>query len=368
MSTARTLDGSSAGGQFLRTALGLSVVTGDPITVENVRGDRPDPGLGHQHLAVLETMTDVCDADTSGDELGSETVEFDPGRSSDGGSLPIDSGESHLEGGHYRVDIGTAGSVTLLFDALLPLAAVLESPLSVTATGGTDVKWSPPIEYLRSVKLPLLRRFGLVAACEVDRRGFYPAGGGRARLSLGPSRLEPLDLRERGQFEGIRLYSTEAAALADSDVASRQIDGALDRLSSAGVGADIDPGGDPIDPLERRETTAASDSPGSAIVIRIDHGTGRAGVSALGERGTPAERIGARAASDAVTFVDEAAPIDRHLADQLMMVLALAGGAIRIPTITDHVAGSRELLEAFDVPVAIERDGTGPRIAVRTRE
>ncbi len=91
-------------------------------------------------------------------------------------------------------------------------------------------------------------------------------------------------------------------------------------------------------------------------------------MSALGERGTPAERIGARAASDAVTFVDEAAPIDRHLADQLMMVLALAGGAIRIPTITDHVAGSRELLEAFDVPVAIERDGTGPRIAVRTRE
>ncbi|MEY7851271.1 RNA 3'-terminal phosphate cyclase [Natrarchaeobius sp. A-rgal3] len=360
------LDGSDAGGQFLRTALGLSVAFGDPIRVENVRGDRPDPGLAHQHLAVLETIADVCDAETSGAELGSESVEFDPGLQEGGELHSYGRGRNRLEGGRYRVDIGTAGSVTLLFDALVPLAAVLESPLSVTATGGTDVKWSPPIEYFGLVKLPLLRRFGLVAACEIDRRGFYPDGGGRATLHLAPSRFDPLDLTERGQLEGIRLYSTEAAALADSDVASRQVEGALERLSSvtdefcAARASDSD---SPT-PLERRETTAASDSPGSAVVIRIDHETGVSGFTALGERGTPAERVGAQAADAAIEFLGGTAPVDRHLADQLLATLALAGGELHVPTMTDHVASSCELLEAFDVPVEVDRDGANRRLTV----
>ncbi|GAB3677343.1 RNA 3'-terminal phosphate cyclase [Halopiger thermotolerans] len=346
----RELDGSSAGGQFLRTALGLAVLKNEAIRLEHVRGDRSTPGLRHQHLAVLETMAEICDADVSGAEVGAETVEFDPGLSTGADSRSNARRHPQLEGGEYAVDIGTAGSVTLLFDALLPLATILESPLRVTATGGTDVKWSPPLDYFRRVKLPLLRRYGLTAACEVDRRGFYPDGGGRATLHLGPSELEPIELAERGPLEALRIYSTESESLADRDVAFRQVEGALERLAV-----------DEIEPAERCETTAASSSPGSALVVRLDHGTGIAGFAALGERGKPAERVGEDAADAANRFLerDDAAPVDRHMADQLLVFLAIAGGRVRVPEVTDHVAASRELLEDFGASIDLDEDDGG---------
>ncbi|TMT87699.1 RNA 3'-terminal phosphate cyclase [Haloterrigena sp. H1] len=350
MTSPRVLDGSSAGGQFLRTALALSVLANEPIRLENVRGDRPDPGLAHQHLAVLETIAHVCDADVSGAELGAKTIAFEPGLETDGKRT----GRGQLAGGEYDIDIGTAGSVTLLFEALLPLATVLESPLSVTVTGGTDVAWSPPLDYFRYVKLPLLRRLGLAAACEVDRRGFYPAGGGRATLQVAPSTLEWVDLVDRGPIEGLRVYSTESASLADRDVAHRQADGALERL-----GRDATP-----DLEERCETTADSACPGSALVLRLDHGTGVAGVSALGERGTPAERVGEDAADAAIRFLEGNAPVDRHMADQLLIVLAVAGGRVRIPTVTDHVETGCALLEDFGIDVDRKRDGEATVVSV----
>ncbi|ELY61554.1 RNA 3'-terminal-phosphate cyclase [Natronococcus amylolyticus DSM 10524] len=348
----RELDGSDAGGQFLRTALTLSVLENEPVRLEHVRGDRPNPGLANQHLAVLETLAAVTDAEVSGGELDAETVEFEPGRSSTGG----------LEGGSYAVDIGTAGSVTLLFDALLPLATVLEAPLSVTATGGTDVEWSPPLDYLRQVKLPLLGAHGLVASCEVDRRGFYPNGGGRATLRIAPSSLEPLALERRSELEGVRLYSTESASLADQDVAHRQLEGALERLDLAGADRNVDDGSnedDQLEVLERQERTAESPSPGSALVIRVDHGTGIAGFDALGERGKPAERVGEDAADAANRFLEGDAPVDRHMGDQLLVFLALAGGRVRIPRVSDHVETSRALLEAFGREIDLERREEG---------
>ncbi|MBZ6494157.1 RNA 3'-terminal phosphate cyclase [Natrinema longum] len=351
--TPRELDGSSAGGQFLRTALALSVLANEPVRLEGVRGDRPTPGLGHQHLAVLETMAAIADADVSGAELGRETIAFDPGLDGTGHGSE-EPARSRLEGGEYAVDIGTAGSVTLLCNAVLPLATVLESPLSVTVTGGTDVAWSPPLDYLRYVTLPLLRRFGIQAACEVDRRGFYPDGGGTVTLRLAPSRLESIDLVKRGSLEGLRLYSTESASLADRDVASRQADGALERLNR-------EPG---LEPTERCETTAASPSPGSAMVLRVDHGTGVAGFTALGERGKPAERVGEDAADATTRFLEGVAPVDRHMADQLLVFLALAGGRVRVPAVTDHVETRCELLEAFGVEVGLERDGETAVVSV----
>ncbi|QSW99995.1 RNA 3'-terminal phosphate cyclase [Haloterrigena alkaliphila] len=353
MTTVRELDGANAGGQFVRTALTLSILENEPVRIENVRGNRSTPGLRHQHLAVLETLAELCDADVSGAELGTETIEFDPGLESTPDATGWSGrGRGSLPGGEYAVDIGTAGSATLLFDALLPLATVLEDRLTVTATGGTDVAWSPPLDYVRRVKLPLLRQFGLEATCEADRRGFYPDGGGRVRMDLDPSQIEPIELVERGSLEGVRLYSTESESLADRDVAHRQAEGALERLDSD------------LEVLERRERAVASPSPGSAIVLRIDHGTGIAGFTALGERGKPAERVGEDAADAANRFLDRegadasapAPPVDRHVADQLLVFLALAGGRLRIPAVTDHVAANRALLEAFGADIDLERD------------
>lgn len=326
------LDGADAGGQFVRSALALSALEDEPVRIENVRGDRSTPGLRPQHLAVLETMATVCDAEISGAEVGSQTIEFDPGG---------------VSGGRYAVDIGTAGSVTLLFDALLPLATRLSSRLSVTVTGGTDVKWSPPLDYLRYVKLPLLCRHGLDAAVEVSHRGFYPKGGGEATLHLGPSTLEPINLEQRGGLEAVRLYSTEADSLADRGVAHRQAEGALERLDLEDEGLEV---------AERVLATTASPSPGSAVVIRVDCGETLAGFSALGERGKPAERVGEDAADAANRFFEGDAPVDEHMADQLLVFLALAGGRVRIPAVTDHVRTSLALLEAFGMAVDLEEE------------
>lgn len=229
----------------------------------------------------------------------------------------------------------------------------------MTVTGGTDVKWSPPLEYVRRVKLPLLRRFGLTAACEVERRGFYPDGGGTATLRLAPSRLEPIELTERGSLEGVRIYSTESESLADRDVAFRQAEGALERLALDEHDLAV---------LERRETTVASPSPGSALVLRVDHGTGIAGFDSLGARGKPAERVGEDAADAVNRFLEHASgtvengtetapPVDRHMADQLLVYLALEGGRVRVPAMTDHVKTSCELLEAFGADVVLEGEG-----------
>ncbi len=330
----RELDGSAAGGAFVRTALALSAIDGEPVRIENVRGGRSTPGLRPQHLAVVQTLAAIRNAAVSGDEVGAETVVFEPEAS---GSIP---------GGEYEVDVDTAGSLTLLVDALLPLSTALEGRLSLTATGGTDVAWSPPLDYLRTVKLPLLRRHGLSAAVEVDRRGFYPAGGGRIQLHLAPSSIEPIRLGSDAALDAddLRLYSTEAAGLSDSAVATRQLEGALDHLALDG------------EPTERVARTAASDSPGSAIVIRLAPG---AGVSALGEPGKPAERVGREAADAAEQLLDGGSPVDRHAADQLLVFLALAGGRLRIPTVTDHVETGLELLEAFGHGLSVE---TGPTV------
>ncbi|MFP8957314.1 RNA 3'-terminal phosphate cyclase [Natrialbaceae archaeon A-CW3] len=367
-----TLDGSDAGGQFLRRALTLSVLTGEAIRLESVRGNRPNPGLANQHLAGLEMMAAICDADVSGAELEAETVTFDPGL------------EGVIPGGEYTVEVGTAGSLTLLIDSLLPLAHGLEGPLTLTATGGTDVAWSPPVDYLRHVKLPLLRRYGLQASLEVDRRGFYPAGGGRLRLQLAPSTFDPLELIQRGRLAGVRVYSTCATSLADADVGRRQAGGALERLRSGVEGRresedeDEDNGeSQPLEVFERVETVAESRCPGSVIVLGLvfEGGVGAsdssshrvlAGFSALGEPGKPAERVGEEAADDALAFLESDGTVDRYLADQLLDHLALAGGRIRVSTVTDHVETSARLLETFGVD--LEREGDGSTTILRVAE
>lgn len=325
------LDGAEGGGQLLRTALALSAIVGTPFRMTDVRGGRPEPGLRPQHLAAVRVLADICDAGIGEIDVGATELVFEPGEP---------------RAGTYEVDIGTAGSVTLLFDAVLPLAAAIDAPLAVRARGGTDVRWSPPMAYYRRVKLPLLRRHGVPAAVDVDRPGFYPDGGGVARLSLGPAALDPLDLVDRGDLEGVRIHSLASADLADRSVAERQADAA-----AAGF--------DDADVVERTVVNADAASPGSAVVVGLTYERGIAGFDALGEPGTPAEEVAAGAVDAARTFRAGSAAVDRHLADQLVPFLGLAGGRVAIPAVTDHVATVVDLLDAFGVGVRIEeRDET----------
>ncbi|MFB6080656.1 MAG: RNA 3'-terminal phosphate cyclase [Haloferacaceae archaeon] len=327
------LDGSGGGGQVLRSALAFAALTGEPFHATGIRGGRPEPGLRPQHLAAVELVGDVCDAAVSDAAVGSRELTFRPG--------PVG-------GGRYTAAIGTAGSVALLFDAVLPLAAAVEDPLVVVARGGTDVKWAPTMAYYRTTKLPLLRRHGLHAVVEVDRPGFYPVGGGRATLRVAPSTLSRFDLTARGAFAGARIHSLAAPALAEAEVAERQAARATARLDDAGLAA-----------VERTVRYADADSPGSAVAVRLDYGDALAGFDALGERGTPAETVAETAVADALAFHGGTAAVDRHAADQVLPFLALAGGRMRIPEATEHVETGTGLLAAFGFEASVERDGDG---------
>lgn len=327
------LDGSGGGGQLLRTALSLAAVSGEAFEMRGIRGERPNPGLRPQHLAAVRAVADVTGAGVEGASEGSERLEFHPG--------PIESGR-------YVVDVGTAGSLTLLFDTLLPLAHGLEGTIALTAGGGTDVRWAPTMDYFRRVKLPLLRRHGVPVAVDVTRRGFYPTGGGEATLQLSGARVEPLSLERADGPVSARVYSVATEGLADREVAERQADAAREGLAASDVAV-----------TGRVVEYAAARSPGSAIAIRLEGAGALAGVDALGERGTPAEAVADAAVERAVATRDSGAAVDVHLADQLLVFLALAGGHASIPRVSDHVETNLAVLDAFGYEVsAASADGS----------
>ena len=323
------IDGGAGGGQVVRTAVTLAALSGQAVTVDDVRGDRSTPGMRPQHVAAVEAAAALCSATVEGATTGAETLVFDPGP---------------LRADDVAVDVGTAASIPLMFDAVLPLATALAEPATVTATGGTDVEWSPPMDYLRRVKLPLLSVAGLEADLSVDRRGFYPVGDGEATLSLRPSSVDGLDVTDRGDLRRVEVRSVAAADLADAEVAERQAAAAAD-----GLGVDA-----PVDADATYEETAC---PGSVVTLLAVCDRSRAGFSALEEPGTPAEAVAAAAVEDFERFYAGPAAVDRHLADQLQVPLALGGGRVTAPAVTGHLETNREVLESFGYDATVEARG-----------
>jgi RNA 3'-terminal phosphate cyclase (ATP) len=342
------LDGSAGGGQQLRTALSLSLVTGESFRMTDVRANRSDPGLKHQHRGAVRLAGEIGDAEITGDELDATEVEFAP---------------ETVAGDPVEIDLRTAGSVTLLFDVVLPLAVALEESLTVTAHGGTDVAWSPTTDFLRHAKLPLLADHAFDADLSVVRRGFYPAGGGTATLTVHPSDPSPFDLTERGPVESVAVHSVASESLADPEVAERQADAAVERLHDAEPDLAV---------AEPEVGYSGSASPGSAVAVVADCPPGRAGFDALGEKGVPAEEIADRAVEPLLAWLDAggadtegsetAPPVDAHLADQLLVPLALAGGEVRVPRVTDHVRTNCETIRAFGFAVSISESEDGSAV------
>jgi RNA 3'-terminal phosphate cyclase (ATP) len=334
-----TLDGSRGGGQQVRTALSLSAVTGRPFRMEHVRANRPNPGLQAQHLAAVEAVAAVTDATVTGAERHSETLTFTP---------------ESPRGGDVAVDVTTAGSVTLVCDAVLPLATVLDEELSLTVTGGTDVKWSPPLEYLRRVKLPLLERAGLAAAVQVDRRGFYPVGGGAVTLDVGPSRLDPIRLTTREELERVRIDAVVSESLSEAAVAERLVETAAERVRGLdGVDAEAVT-------IDATVTYVSTASPGAVLTVVADAGRSRVGFDCVGERGKRAEDVATEAVSSFSEWFSTGAPVDKHMADQLAPWVALAGGTVRVPEVSAHLRTNVDVIRAFDYEVTLDRTDEGP--------
>lgn len=326
-----TIDGSygEGGGQILRTALALSAVLNRPVLIEKIRAGRRNPGLQAQHLAGVRASTEVTRAEVEGARVGSVSLRFVPG------------GITH---GQYRWDVGTAGAISLVLQTILIPLALARAPSHISITGGTHVPWSPPFPYLEQVLLPVLEDMGLRATLTLKRWGFYPKGGGMVEGKVEPSTLRPLTLTRRGPVEGI--VGLSAVAGVPLGVAERQRDRALSRLEALGVPCRID-----IRPVEAK-------NPGTILFLLVMCSGGRAGFSSLGEKGKPAERVADEACDEVFAYLERAGVADPHLADQLLLPMALAPGSSSVTTtrVTEHLVTNRWVVEQF-LPGRVRIDG-----------
>ncbi|MCE4612495.1 MAG: RNA 3'-terminal phosphate cyclase [Desulfurococcales archaeon] len=318
-----SIDGSmgEGGGQILRTSVSLAAVLGLPIRVYNIRAKRKNPGLRPQHLNAIRAIAEISGGRLVGAEIGSTVIEFYPGE---------------IRGGRYVINIGTAGSVTLVLQALIPVMGFAPSRISVRIMGGTDVPMSPTIDYFREVFTPLLERCGLRVEISLLRRGHYPRGGGivEAKVEEPPGSLKPVNLEERGSLLEIRGRSH--AVRLPSHVASRQA------LSARGI-LERELGREAL--IEEEWYAPGRDphlGPGSGITLWAVFSNSIMGSDALGERGKPAERVGEEAARKLVEDVRTGTSLDRHASDMLPLYAALARGESRL-------TGSRLTMHAITV-------------------
>jgi len=322
------IDGSfgEGGGQVLRTAVALSALLEKEVYVKNIRGKRPNPGLRPQHMTAIKAVAALSDAETKGLEIGSTDLRFTPRKKMSGS---------------FRFDVGTAGSISLVLQALMPAAAFSSGRTEFEITGGTDVRWSPTIDYVRLVVLPNLSKLGYLAQLELIRRGHYPKGGGRVSMTVQPCKgLTPLRLTERSEIKGVRGISH--CVRLPAHVAQRQAAVAqevLKKIDQLDVSVELETYPDGTDPHI---------APGSGIVLYTDNEPGRVlGADSIGERGRLAEEVGRQAATQLAEEIESGAPVDRHMSDILIPYLAVADGSseFRTSQITMHTITNARIAE-----------------------
>ena len=326
-----TLDGSigEGGGQILRTALSLSLITGQPFRLQRVRAHRPRPGLQRQHLASVEAAARVSGGHVSGATLGSTEVAFEPG--------PV-------RPGAYRLAVGTAGSATLVLQTILMPLVLAAGPSRLVLEGGTHNPWAPPFDFLAQAFLPLVARLGPRFGSRLERWGFYPAGGGRFEVEVLPAAepLRRLEIGPRGALKASRVFGV-AAGLPRA-IAARSVETALGHLRLPQAYVDI------------REV--ASDGPGHALLIELLFEHLSAIVTGFGEKGVRPEEMATAAAEEAREFLDAGVPVGTHLADQLLLPLALAGGSFLTLAPTAHTSTNLGVVRRF-LPVDLRCEPQG---------
>jgi RNA 3'-phosphate cyclase len=318
-----TINGSEGegGGAVIRIALALSAVTGKPFRITQIRAKRPRPGLQPQHLTCVKALAEICNAEVIGAELGSQLLTFTPNK---------------IKAGKFRFDIGTAGSVTLLLQALLPAIIHAPAPVEIELFGGTNVAWSPPIEYFQHIFCDALKKFGVGIFSETLKFGFYPKGGGHIKVVASPcTQLKKIELIETGKLKAFEVYALASKNLEKADVCKRAIDTFIKNLGlENSVRADA------------RYIETLSD--GFSLLGLASYEHCRLGASMLGERGRRAEDVGQDASYELLREINSGACVDKHLADQLLIYMALAGaGKIKTSEITEHTRTNTQVIEKF---------------------
>jgi RNA 3'-terminal phosphate cyclase (ATP) len=317
------IDGSygEGGGQILRTALTLAVLTERPTRIEHIRAGRRNPGLRPQHLTAVRAAAAICDAQVEGDELGSQMVTFAPSGPARAGEYAFDVADA-AEG-------GSAGSVGLVLQTVLLPLALADEASYVVLKGGTHVAWAPSIAYLEHVFLPTLARMGPQVEIDLVQWGFYPAGGGEAHVHIDglSDPLTSLMLTERGELQ--RVWGIAAVTNLPSHIPQRMANRTRNVLAETDIQITAK-----VEPRRLRSV-----GPGAGIFLFAAYEHARAGFTAYGRKGLPAERVAEAACQELLAHHRAGQPVDPHLGDQLVLPLALAEGESRLVTsrVTQHL-------------------------------
>jgi RNA 3'-terminal phosphate cyclase (ATP) len=358
------VDGSfgEGGGQVLRTALALSVITGRQTRIYNIRAGRKNPGLAAQHLTGVLAAAAICGASVRGAEIGSTEVFFSPGARGVGGSS-------------YEFDVTeavgrrSAGSATLVLQTIFLPLVLSGRAVGLRLRGGTHVAWSPPFDYFSDVFLPTLSRMGVDAGCSLDAWGFYPVGGGEVSVRVAGSRspwdargaaesiaagvhagnpsvatgrrIHPLRLVDRGEI--VCVTGRAVVANLSKEIADRMARRASDILGEKGIDTEIS------------SLRVGGKSTGAGVFLTARYAQSVAGFSALGKKGLPAERVALEACRELFAFHKTGAAVDAHLADQLMLPMSLAAGRseMTIERVTSHLVTSAHVIRRF-LPAVID--------------
>jgi RNA 3'-terminal phosphate cyclase (ATP) len=326
MSEMILIDGSQGegGGQILRTALALSLVTGRPFRIDQIRAGRRKPGLLRQHLTAVQAAVEFSGARVTGASLGSTSLLFEPSR---------------VTGGDRRLAVGSAGSVTLVLQAILPALLVADRPTRLTLEGGTHNPGAPPFDFLAKAFLPLLRLMGARAVATLESHGFYPAGGGRFVVEVDPcQKLQPLNLVDRGETT-IRVRCL-LSSLPDT-IARRELGTVRRRLGLDRMAGDLE--------------TIQSPGPGNVLMIEIASAQVTEVVTGFGMKGVTSEQVANAACDEVQAYLSSGAPVGPYLADQLLLPMALAGaGAFLTLAPTSHTTTNASVIGRFlDAPIVM---------------
>lgn len=324
------IDGSygEGGGQVLRSSLALSMVTGIPFQIKNIRSGRKKPGLMRQHLTAANAAAEICDGEVKGNRIGSTDLFFSPGR---------------VKPGSYHFAVGTAGSCTLVFQTILPALLLLKGPSQITLEGGTHNPYAPPFDFLDRVFLPLVSRMGPKVSARLMRPGFYPAGGGKFEVDIEPDiMLKPLDLSETGR----PIYRKACARTArlPINISHREI-----KVVRRILG------------WHREELFTEeiknSKGPGNILTLELAYENISEVFTGFGERGVPAETVAKRTAKLLNEYLSAGVPVGKYLADQILIPMALAGtGSFITLAPTRHTITNAEILKKFlDVRISMNR-------------
>jgi RNA 3'-terminal phosphate cyclase (GTP) len=301
------IDGAIGYGQVLRTAVALSALTLKPIRIFNIRKGRSKPGLMPQHLAGVKAAGEFCNAEIKGLGIGSTEIEFVP---------------KELNITDRKIDIGTAGQISLLLQTLTPLLIFSDNPVNLEIIGGTAGLGAPTMQFVKHVTFPNLSKLGV----PIERDGFYPRGGGVVKTKNFPAKnLKSIKLLERGELKAIKGISV--AGSLPMHVAERQIGSATKIFKDHG-----------FDVIQIESKMIETFSPGTSITLWAETESSVIGADALGERGKPAEEVGKEAASELVKSIESKSALDKYTGDQILPFLALAQGysEITVEEITQH--------------------------------